>query len=850
LQLPFAYRQLFLLRVLINALLVWIVTFPAAGFAQVSPDTASIPVTRIEHEVYYNADDSMIMDLKNQKVYLYGKAIVKYEGMEMTAAYMEFSFGDNLVYARSSKDSLGNETGKPQFNDNEESLEASEIWYNFKTKKGIIREVRTQQGEGYIHMGLSKKQPNDEVHLEDGKYTTCDLEEPHYYFRLSKAIVIPDDKIVSGPVNLVVAGIPTPLALPFGFFPNKKREAKGILIPQYGESPELGFFLLNGGYYLPIGKNGKADLQLMGDIYSRGSWGGKTILRYADRYHYRGAFNFSYNELKRSDPEFPDYSVNREFFIRWQHEQDAKAHPYRRFSANVNAGSRNNFQNNFNTNAQDYLSNSFQSNISYNYIFPNSPFSFTANARHNQNTLTGIVNFTLPEMTMNMNRIYPFRKLNTTGVKKWYDHLGLTNIGVVYSSNLRNDITTYDSLIDFNNLGALKNSMRSGMRHTGSISTTVKIFNQKVTINPAANFTERWYLQTIRKDWDNTLQESITDTVNAFRRNFEYSFNASMTTKFYGYYIAKRGKKQTQLRHVITPSLNFTYHPDFSTSIYGYFGPGGTYTSYSPYDIGIHGKPATGESGMISMNLINNVEMKYRSSKDTLTGFKKVVLIDNFTIFTAYDIFRDSLNLLPVSFSGRTTLWKRLGLVYSGIMDPYVYENGTITDEYMFNQKKGLGRFTSNSFALTWNLRSKNRKDTGDRSQLDEDDLAEIDRNSSAYVDFSLPWTLNINYNIRTSRYFTGDKKDTTEITQSLILSGDVLLTTNWKIGFSSGYDFSAKDFTYTEINLYRDLHCWEMRFNWIPFGFRKSYMIQINVKASMLQDLKLMRRRSWYDTF
>jgi hypothetical protein len=827
---------------LINLLLV---LGAAPAWAQPQTDTVDVPKTRLEEEVHYSARDSMRFDIAKQKVYLYGKAKVTYGNTALDAGYIEFSMTDNHVYATGITDSLGRMTEKPHFADGDQEMTASEIEYNFETKKGVIREVRSQQGEGYVHMEVSKKHVNDEIHLSHGKYTTCELDHPHYYFNLSKAIIIPDDKIVSGPVNLVVMDIPTPLALPFGFFPNQKKESKGILIPQYGESPVLGFFLLNGGYYMPLGKKGKADLQLLGDIYSRGSWGAKTILRYNTRYKYNGNFNLSFTDLKRSDPEFPDFSRNKEFFVRWQHNQDAKAHPYRRFSANVNAGTRNNFRNNFNTVSQDYLSNTFQSNISLTYTVPNKPINLAANLRHNQNSLTGIVNLTLPELAMNVNRFFPLANLRKEGsaTKRWYE-----NIGMTFASNMKNDLTVQDTLLRSEYLDQVGSRMRNGMRHSGTISTSFKLFKQKFTFNPAASFTERWYLQSIQKEWDNTTQNVRTDTLRGFRRAGDYSITASLTTKLYGMY-AFKGKKLTRIRHVLTPSLNFSYHPDFSTQQTGYFGPNGSIASYSPYDIGIYGKPPAGEAGLISLNLVNNVEMKFKSAKDTLTGYRKIVLIENFTMNGSYNVFADSLNYSLINLSGRTTLWKNLGLVYSGLIDPYRNVDGRRVSQLLWNEGS-IGNFLSNNLALSWSMRSKN-KTSAPRgiNALNEEDRNEITRNTDAYVDFTIPWTLSINYNIRRDKFFIPGGEEI-RITQSLMMRGDVSLTKNWKAGLTGGYDFTNKTLTYTEVNLFRDLHCWEMRFNWIPFGIRKSYMIQINIKSSMLQDLRLMRRRSWFDSF
>lgn len=815
-------------------------------FAQ--PDSLTTDTLRdesLKSEIYYSARDSIRIDVKKQIVYLYGDANVKYEEATLSAAYIEISMGEDKMYARGEPDSTGKIQGKPVFNDGTQELSMSEITYNLQTKRGVIHEVFMQEGESYIHMGISKKQANDEVHLKDGKYTTCNLEDPHYYFHLSKAIMIPDDKIISGPVNLWIADVPTPLALPFGFFPNKKRESKGIVIPVYGESPGLGFYLLNGGYYFPVGQ--KMDVQLLGDIYSRGSWGAKTIVRYNNRYHYKGNLNLSYANIQRSDREFPDFSVSRNFFIRWQHDQDPKARPNSRFSANVNAGTTTNFQNNFNTNLNNYLSNTFQSNISYFLSIPNKPMNFSINARHNQNNVNHIVNFTVPEFTWNVNRFFPFKKIDTKGKRNPFID-AYQNFGISYTSNFRNDVTIADSLIDINHFDRMFNRMRNGVRHNAAASTTLKLAKGKFTFNPSATFTDRWYFQTISQNYDSALDTVLRDTIHGFARAHEYSINAALTTKFYGYY-KSTGKKQTTLRHVMTPAITAQYRPDFNSDIVNYYGPDSLYSIYSPYDIGIFGKPASGEIGSMGISIINNLEMKRKSSKDTITGYKKSILIENFSVNANYNFLRDSLNLSSINISGRTNLFKNVGIVYSGAIDPYVYRNGVITRDLMIQNGQGLGRFARNDFALSTRLKSKTRNPAGNNlnTTADEEEMNEIYQNRDGYVDFNIPWSLNLNYVFRLLRTFNNGN-DSLVISQAVTFDGDISITRNWKIGFMSGYDFVQNKITPTEITVYRDLHCWEAQFRIIPFGVMKSYSIQINVKSSLLQDLKLQRRRSWYD--
>jgi hypothetical protein len=828
-------------------LIIISITLSQTGYGQAdSVKTDTLQASALSSEIWYSAEDSIRVDMPQQIVYLYGKARVKFEDAELTAGYMEVSMEDNKVFARGVYDSAGNYTDKPIFNDGSDEITMREITYNMKTKRGLVKDVFVQDGESYIHMGTSKMQSNEEVHLLKGKYTTCNLEDPHFYFNLSKAIIIPDDKIVSGPVNLVIADVPTPLGLPFGFFPNKKRESKGIVIPIYGESPGLGFFLMNGGYYFPVGE--KMDMQILGDIYSRGSWGLKNITRYNVRYKYRGDANLSYTQIQRSNREFPDFSVSREFFIRWNHTQDPKARPNSRFNASVNAGTTSNFRNNFNTSLNNYLSNTFQSNISYYAAIPNKPMNFSVNARHNQNNVNHIVNFTLPEFTYNVNRFFPFKKINTQGKKNPFIDF-YQNLGITYSTNFKNDITIADSLININRFDRIFNSMRNGVRHNAAVSTTLKLAHGKFTFNPSATFTERWYFQTLNKTWDESSMYVVSDTVGGFSRVHEYTLNGALTTKLYGMY-KSTGKKQTTLRHVLTPALTMQFRPDFSSNITGVFGPNDTSVVYSPYDIGIFGKPASGEIGSLGISVINNIEMKRKSSRDTVTGYTKITLIENFSVNANYNFMRDSLNFSSINLSGRTNLFKNIGIVYSGAIDPYIYNNGIITNELMISNGKGLGRFARNDIALSTRLRSKNKKNqttSSQNNQADEETMRDINQNRNGYVDFTIPWTLNLNLVYRQLRSFSNGN-DTLINSAALTFDGDFSLTKNWKVGIMSGYDFVQEKITPTEITVYRDLHCWEAQFRIIPFGILKSYSIQINVKSSLLQDLKLQRRRSWYD--
>ena len=825
-------------------------------------------MSELDERVDYHAEDSILFNLAEQKAYLYNKAYVKYGEIELKAHYIEIDFGNNLLTAKYGTDSLGNKIGKPVFKDGESESEEDEIIYNFQTKRGIIKNVRIQEGESYILVEIGKKQANDDLHIRHAKYTTCNLEHPHYYFLLSKAVVKPDDKIVSGPANLWVADIPTPLGVPFGFFPNKKGGTNGVVIPTYGESQVLGFFLQNGGYYHKFGD--KFDTQLLGDVYTKGSWSLKNISNYKVRYKYSGNTDISYTRFRQSYPEFPDFSRTTEFFIRWAHQQDATARPGTRFSANINAGTVNNFRNNFNTNTQDYLSNTFQSSINWGKTWQGKPYNLNVSLRHNQNSINRQVNLTLPEVNFNINRqdIGTIFKLDPARNKVMKQ---VQKIGINYGMLAKNEINAPDSVLRLNDMNSLlKNNMRNGMRHNLVANTQFKLFKQKFILNPAFTMTDRWYLQTIEKNWNNDLQLLRTDTIRKFSRAGDWNFSMGLTTKLYGFYgfAGKlKGKHETVVRHVLTPNLSFVYRPSFSTQQTGFYGPNGSIGSYSPYDIGIFGAPPVGESGNVNLSLLNSVEMKMRDFKDTLEkSYKKVMLIENFSINSGYDIFRDSLNFSNINMAGRTTLFKSLGLNYSASYDPYHYDSeGRKVNLSEYSQTGKLGRFMNANLATSIQLASKNRKNKkfnlpGEDILPEQDSIAEkemdaqdesilraIRANPYAYVDFDIPWSLNLAYNLNLNRTFLAGK-DTVILAQVISAVGDFNLTENWKIGFTTGYDVRQKDFTYTSVDIYRDLHCWEMQFNWIPFGPRQSYNIRVNVKASILQDLRLQRRRSWFD--
>ncbi len=784
----------------------------------------------LDSKVEYKARDSMRFSLDGKKIYLFGEADVKYDAIHLQAEYIEIDWATNTVHAEPKPDTSGNLIGFPVFSEGGQTFDAKVMSYNFKTKKGRISGVFTKQGEGFLHGDQVKKNENDEFFVKNGKYTTCNLpEHPHFYINASKIKVIPKDKIVSGPANLVIEDVPTPLAVPFGIFPNSTSRTSGIIFPTYGESPGLGFFLQEGGYYFGI--SDYVDASIRGNIYSRGSWGLSGGTSYNYRYHFNGNLDMRFSKILQGDPELFGSSVNKDFFITWRHSQDPKSRPNSRFSASVQAGSSNfNALNSFNTN--NIVANTFQSSISYTKTFANTPFNLILSAGHSQNTATKIISLSAPELQVNMNRIYPLRRKNPVGAQRWYEKIGLT-----YTLQSRNTITQADSL--FGRPG-WTSKFNNGVQHTIPIQTSFQ-FLKYFTFSPGFNYTERWYFSTIDKFFDSALGDVVTDTIRGFDATREWNVNANLSTRVYSF--LKLGKNT--IRNVMTPQLSYRFQPDFNSREYGFYGPQGAAGFYSPYEIGIYGQPAVGRQGTFGINLNNNLEAKLKSRRDTTgTGLTKVVLLDAFNIGTSYNIAADSLNWQPLSISARTRLFKKLDIVYSSSYDFYATDSvtGVRINTYYFDKTGKFARAVANNLALTTTLASGKREKLSTTAGNDAE-RRELAANPFDYVDFNIPWSVNASF-VLSTRFANND----VQRNQILNVSGDLNLTEKWKIALSTGYDFQTKEFAFSTVDIFRDLHCWEMHFNWIPFGFRQSYNFTIRVKSSMLQDLKVNRRRQWFD--
>ncbi|MFM7770490.1 MAG: putative LPS assembly protein LptD [Bacteroidota bacterium] len=781
----------------------------------------------VESEVYYFGKDSTRMDLENNALLLFGTdSYVKYGNLEVKAAFIRFSFEDYTAFAKGVRDSTGKWIGRPIFSEGDQSFEEDSLGYHFKTKRGISYGVRTEEASAYLHSAISKKQSNDWIHIKGGKFTTCNKENPHFHFHLTKAIVIPNEKIVSGPLYLKFRKIPTPLGLPFGFFPNKKESTHGILLPGYGNGREKGFFVQNLGYYFPI--NEFIETKVLFDVYTGGSWSVRNITNYKKRYKYTGSFNISRTVNKIGYVELPNYFQQTTFNIRWTHNQDPKARPNEQFSANVNLGSSQNFRNNLNASQQDFLSSTFNSALQWNKAFPGKPFTLGVTANHTQNTQTRLVQLTLPSVALNMSRINLLKKL-----------MPKSPIGLNASLNTEQQLSAYEQ--EFGSLTAaeLFKKVSSGVRLNGSASTSWKL-GSFVTVNPSATFTGFGTWRIVAP-----INDAQLDTINGLRLAGNWSTQVTANSRIYGTFVRKGQKELKAARHLIQPSFGFAYTPFQNFQQSGYYGTNGEFIGYSPFDAARFKPSSTGQSANLTFGINQNLEAKIRDHSSAKVAYKKVKVIESFRTNFSHNLSADSLNWSNVNFTAFTTL-KFLNLNYSSSYSLYDRDSlGKEVNRFLIQNNQGFMRMEGTNLAVGLVLRSKSKGGAeANRSALAPEEQEILSQNASNFIDFSIPWNATLNYNMRLNKIWNASQqRDSVVTTQAITLMGDVSFNQKVALSFNGGYDMNAKKMTTTTLGVHVDLHCWELSLNMVPFGLRKSYFIQVNIKASMLQDLKLQKR-------
>jgi len=849
----------------------------------------------INSPVQYSAEDSLVYDATSKTARLYGASTVKYENMDLASEKIHMSIDSSLVHATGARDTTDTTgfklIGTPVFTMGADKYESDTMAFNFKTKKGLISKVYTQQEDGFLQSEISKRNANGDIYLQHGRYTTCDAKHPDFYIALSRAKVRPGKDVVFGPAYLVVADVPLPLAIPYGFFPFTKSYSSGFIMPTYGDENSRGFYLRDGGYYFAI--NDKMDLKLLGEIYTKGSWGLSAASNYNKRYRFNGSFYVSYQDTKTGDKGMPDFSRQKSFKIQWSHRQDSKANPYSSLSASVNFATSSYERNNLNSlyNPQTLTQSTRTSSVSWSTTFSSIGLSLSSTANLSQYMRDSSIAMTLPDLNISISRFYPFKRKHAVGDEKWYEKISMS-----YTGHISNSINTKEDRFLHSNL--IKD-WRNGWNHSIPISGNFTLFNY-LNISPSFNFTDRMYTNKVMRSWDDTRQREVCDTIYGFNNVYNYNLSISASTKMYGFYIPSRkifGDKIQAVRHVITPSVSFSYAPDFSASRYGYYK---TYqktnadgsvdlVEYSPYSGQLFGVPGKGKTGNISFDLSNNVEMKIKSDKDS-TGFKKLSIIDELGLSMSYNMAAKEKPLSDLSMRIRLKWWKNYTFNMTAVFASYAYELDANGHPYVGNHTLwGMGKFgrfqgTSQNFSFTltpdkikkWfgggdDKDDKKKKNKDDEDGMDTDIESNVDdtmvagqrgakkksgggkaeTDADGYMRFNMPWSLTFGYGI-TMRENTSGKFNTKSMrypykfTQNLNVSGNVRLSDGWNISFSSGYDFERKELSMTTASLQRDLHCFNMSCSVVLAPYT-SYNFSFRCNAATLTDALKYDKRSGY---
>ena len=851
--------------------------------------------TGIEAPVVFSANDSMIYDAQRNTAHLYGSSNVKYTAMDLKSEKIYMSLDSSIVHATGAyEDSTKKKlTGTPVFQMGSDSYESDTMAFNFKSKKGLIQNVYTQQEEGFLYSKLSKRNDNGDVYLQHGRYTTCDASCPDFYISLSRAKVRPGKDVVFGPAYLVVADVPLPLAIPYGFFPFTKSYSSGFIMPSYGDESERGFYLRDGGYYFAM--SDKWDLKLLGEIYTKGSWGLSAASNYRKRYRYNGSFYVSYQDTRTGDKGLPDYAKQQSFKIQWSHRQDAKANPYSTLSASVNFASSSYERNNLTSlyNPQSLTQSTRTSSINWSTTFSSIGMTLSSTANLSQNMRDSSIAMTLPDLNISISRFYPFKRKHGAGEQKWYEKISMS-----YTGQLSNSISTKEDKLLHSNL--IKD-WRNGMQHQIPVSGSFTLLNY-INVNPSFNFTDRMYTNKVKRRWNEVTQREETDTTYGFHNVYNWNLSLSANSKFYMFYTPIRklfGDKIQTIRHVITPTVSFSYAPDFGTSRYGYYdsyqktNADGSVDliEYSPFQNALYGVPGRGKTGNISFGFSNNVEMKVKSDDDS-TGYKKLSIIDDLGFNMSYNMSAKEKPWSDLSVNLRLKWWKNYTFNVNAVFASYAYELDKDGKPFVGNHTYWgmgkLGRFQGMSQNISYTLtpekirklftgedntdKKGNKKkdmddegiDTDIESNVDEDMVGaqhaakqkqssgKAETDDDGYMKFSMPWSITFGYGI-TMRENTDIKKFNTKtmrypykFTQTLNMSGNIRISEGWNISFSSGYDFENHSLSMTTASLQRDLHCFNMSCSVVLAPYT-SYNFTFRCNASTLTDALKYDKKSGY---
>ena len=854
----------------------------------------------IDSPVEFSANDSLIYEAGTGMAHLFGDSHVAYQNMDLKSERIYMCLDSSLVHATGVLDTVtGEKIGTPVFKMGSDTYESDTMAFNFKTKKGLIQQVYTQQDDGYLTSETSKRGANGELFLKHGKYTTCDAPHPDFYIAMSRAKVRPGKDVVFGPAYLVVCDVPVPLAIPYGFFPFSKSYSSGFIMPTYGDETERGFYLRDGGYYFAV--SDKMDLKLLGEIFTKGSWGASLASNYRKRYKFSGSVYASYQNSVTGEKNMPDYSKQTSFKVQWTHQQDAKANPYSTLSARVNFATTSYERNNLTSmyNPQTMTQSTRTSSVSYSTRFSSIGMNLSTTMNLNQNMIDSTIALTLPDLNISISRFYPFKRQKMVGKERWYEKISMS-----YTGHFSNSINTKEDKLMHS---SLTRDWRNGMQHSIPISGNFSILGY-INVNPSINFTDRTYTNRVMKSWDETNMKEVNDTVNGFYNVYNWSLSLSASTKLYGFYIPSRklfGDKIDRIRHVLTPQITFSYAPDFSASRYGYYK---TYqktdadgnvslVEYSPYSGALYGVPGKGKTGSISFDLSNNIEMKIRTDKDS-TGFKKISIIDELGGSMSYNMAAKVRPWSNLNTRLRLKLTKSYTFNLNAVFASYVYEADSVgatprVSEHTTYWGQGkIGRFQGMSQNLSYTIsndkvakiirwlkgerdetdKDKNRQkgqdeeedeDVGVEANIDTDlekgkhgakkkNAGKAETDEDGYMEYSLPWSISFGYGITMSentdvkKFNYNTMRYPYKFTQNLNMSGNLRLSDGWNISFSSGYDFENKKISMTTASLSRDLHCFNMSCSVVLAPYT-SYNFSFRCNASTLTDALKYDKRSGY---
>lgn len=847
----------------------------------------------IDAPVTYSANDSLVYDAMTKDAKLYGNSEVKYENMDLKSDKIRMNLDSSLVHATGSPDSTEKSgiKGRPVFVMGADNYDTDTIAFNFKTKKGLVQNALTKQEDGFLRSKLSKRTATGDVYLAHGRYTTCDKEHPDFYISLSRAKVRPGKDVVFGPAYIVVADVPLPFAIPYGFFPFTKSYSSGFIMPSYGDEQNRGFYLRDGGYYFAI--SDKMDLKLIGEIYTKGSWGLTATSNYRKRYKYNGSFLFSYQDTRTGDKGMPDYAKQTSFKLQWSHRQDAKANPFMSLSASVNFATSSYERNNLTSmyNPQSLTQSTRTSSVNWSTTFSSIGMTLSSTANLSQNMRDSTISMTLPDLNISISRFYPFRRKHAAGDERWYEKIAMS-----YTGQFSNSINTKENKLMHS---SLIKDWRNGFQHNIPISANFTLFKY-INLNPSFNFTDRMYTNKVTKSWNERTQTEVADTTYGFHNVYNWNLSLSASTKIYGFWKPNRklfGDKVQAIRHVITPTVSFSYAPDFSASRYGYYQ---TYqktdadgnvslVQYSPYQNELYGVPGRGRTGSISWSFDNNIEMKVKSDKDS-TGFKKISLIDQLGWSMSYNMAAKEKPLSDLTVNLRLKWWKNYTFNMTGVFASYAYELDDQGKPYVGNRTYwGMGkwgRFQGMSQNISYTLTPEKIKklfggakddDTKKDKKSDDDEIdtdiesnvddtmidaqhgaskddkgGKADTDGDGYMRFSMPWSLTFGYGITMSENTDINKfnyktmRYPYKFTQTLNVSGNLRISDGWNISFSSGYDFDNHKVSMTTASLQRDLHCFNMSCSVVLAPYA-SYNFTFRCNASTLTDALKYDKRSGY---